>query len=142
MTLKIALAALLALGAATTADAKTKHYRMTLDGYCDGWDFTADKDTGLAVGTHLYDNCGGNNANAAIMGVAGKGLGNKGWILGDESFFVNYGFTGSSLIFSDHTWIIVGTFDGGATGQVISSGTWTDGYAPARSGKRPAGAPK
>src|SRR3954462_6164616 len=90
MKIKLALAALLVLGTATAADAK--HYRVSLDGYCDGWDFTVDKSTGLAVGTPLYANCGA-YTDGAMAGVNGKFAGGKTASMGDESYYVNFAYT-------------------------------------------------
>jgi len=141
MKTRLALAALLLLGTATAADAK--HYRISLDGYCDGWDFTTAKDTGYAVGVHLYDNCSQGEQNAAMSGVVGKYAGSKPALMGDDSYRVNYGYIGFSVVTKENTWQILGTLDGGKTQVLINSGTWSDGYAPGhRSSKRAAGNPK
>jgi hypothetical protein len=97
---------------------------ITFDGYCDG--ITGIKEfpkSGMTVGTHAFENCGGYTDTAMIGPYALKLDGNKTGVAATDDSYAEFGLSFVYIVKSDGTWNLLSPGYG-----LLNSGTWSAGY--------------
>lgn len=97
---------------------------VSFDGFCDGVTGIKEfKKSGVTIGTHAFENCGGYTDTPMIGPMAMKLDGNKIGVAATDSSYAQFGQSLVYIIKSDGTWNVLS-----AEGGNLGGGTWTAGY--------------